>query len=203
MPRPSVKAERTEEILDAFERCVARYGIEGATLERIAEAAGLRRSLLRHYIGNRDELIEALTTRFIMRSDAQVKELFEELPTIGRATALLDILFDENYSDNHLALVAAALIAAAPNYPHLNARLRQWTHHFIEGVAEELQRALPTADSTACFETAAGISGIYFNVESLAPLGHMNALRSASKKAAERLIASLDDTDKPASPGPL
>ena len=37
MPRPSVKAERTEEILDAFERCVARYGVEGSTLERIAE----------------------------------------------------------------------------------------------------------------------------------------------------------------------
>ena len=34
MPRPSLKAQRSEEILDAYERCVARYGVEGATLEK-------------------------------------------------------------------------------------------------------------------------------------------------------------------------
>ena len=193
MPRPSVKAERTEEILDAFERCVARYGVEGATLERIAEEAGLRRSLLRHYIGNRDELIEALTTRFIARSDAQGEKLYGALPETGRATALLDYLFDERYSNNHLALVACALIAAAPSHPPISARLHGWTQHFVDGIARELQRSYPAADAAACWEVAAGLSGIYFNVESLAPLGRIKTLRNASKKAAERLISTLDD----------
>ena len=37
MGRPSLTEVRTVEILDAFERCVARYGLEGSSLERIAE----------------------------------------------------------------------------------------------------------------------------------------------------------------------
>ena len=43
MARPSVKDERTEAILAAFERCVARHGVEGATLQRTADEAGLAR----------------------------------------------------------------------------------------------------------------------------------------------------------------
>ena len=45
---------RRQEYLDAFEKCVARYGIEGATLAKIAEIAGLARPLVRHNVGNRD-----------------------------------------------------------------------------------------------------------------------------------------------------
>ena len=68
MPRPSLKLQRSEEILDAFERCVARYGIEGTTLEKTAEEAGLQRSLLRHNVGNRDDLLNSLVNRFISES---------------------------------------------------------------------------------------------------------------------------------------
>ena len=80
MPRPSVKTERTAEILDAFERSVARFGVEGSTLERIAEEAGLRRSLLRHYVGNRDDLLDALVERFLERSSREMDVLFAALP---------------------------------------------------------------------------------------------------------------------------
>ena len=41
MARPIVKDQRRAEILDAFEACVARYGVEGATLAKTAEQAGL------------------------------------------------------------------------------------------------------------------------------------------------------------------
>ena len=60
MGRPNLTEVRTAEILDAFERCVARYGLEGSSLERVAEEAGVKRSILRHYIGNRDEMITGL-----------------------------------------------------------------------------------------------------------------------------------------------
>ncbi|MGI9285740.1 MAG: TetR/AcrR family transcriptional regulator [Pseudomonadales bacterium] len=191
MPRPSVKAERTEEILDAFERCVVHYGVDGATLERIAAEAALQRSLLRHYIGNREALIEALLKRFLKKSAAETKELFDALPAKQRAAALLDYLFDEQYSDSQLALVASALIAAAASHDHLRSPLRRWIGHFVDAVAEELQRSFPSVDSAACVEVAAGIVGIYFNVESLAPLGRMKTLRTGSKNAAERLISTL------------
>lgn len=192
MPRPSVKAERTEEILDAFERCVARFGVEGSTLERIAEEAGLRRSLLRHYVGNREDLLDALVDRFLRRSQEEVDLLFAALPKEGRAAALIDILFDDAYSDTHFVLVSDALVAATPQHPDMGPRLRRWTEDFVRAIAEELQGSFPAADPEVVREVAIGVVGIYFTVDSLTLLGPMTNYRAASKRAAQRLVSSLE-----------
>ncbi|MGI9285733.1 MAG: TetR/AcrR family transcriptional regulator [Pseudomonadales bacterium] len=191
MGRPSVTEKRAEEILDAFEVCVAKYGVEGATLEKIAEHAGLARALIRHHIGNRDELLQALLERFLTRSKRETQALFALLPVKGRAKALITHLFDSSFSDTQFALVTAALIAAAPNHEKLKPRLRTWVVEFTESVAREIQHSYPDADATDTFDVAAGIVGIYFNVESFMPLGRMGKLQSASTHAAERLISTL------------
>ena len=192
MPRPSVKAERTEEILDAFERCVARFGVEGSTLERIAEEAGLRRSLLRHYVGNRDDLLDALVARFLDRSGRESDALFAALPAEGRADALIDFLFDESYADAQAVLVADALVAASAHRPELGPKLRAWIEAFTGRIAEELARAFPAAATEACESVAAGLVGIYFTLDSLAPLGPMGRFRAGSLAAARRLVAGLE-----------
>ncbi len=189
MARPSKKTERTEDILNAFERCAARFGIEGATLERVAAEAGLQRSLLRHYVGNRDDLINAMLERFLARSEREVDNLFESLPATNRATALINRLFDYP-GDTHFAQVAQALILAAPNYENLRPALRRWSLDFTQRIAAELESDCGASKQDA-YEVAAGIVGIYFNVESISPLGRMTKLCTASKKAATRLISSL------------
>ena len=80
MPRPSVKDQRREEILTAFARCVALYGVEGATLEKIAAEAGIARPAVRHFVGNRDELVEALTAHVKKDYTEKVDQLFAYLP---------------------------------------------------------------------------------------------------------------------------
>ena len=60
MGRPKLDDVRRPQILDAFAACVARYGIDGSTLDRVAEEAGVTRALVRHYLGNRDEVVVAL-----------------------------------------------------------------------------------------------------------------------------------------------
>lgn len=192
MARPSVKAERTEEILDAFERCVARFGVEGSTLERIAEEAGLRRSLLRHYVGNRDDLLDALVERFLEQSARETDELFAALPEKGRATVLIGYLFDETYADTQAVLVADALVAASAHHPELGPKLRNWIEDFTDGIAQELGRSYPATDPASLHEVAAGLVGIFFTVDSLTPLGPMPRFRAASKAAAERLVSGLE-----------
>ena len=59
MARPSLANTRREEILDALERCLARRGLEGTTLESVAAEAGVARPVIRHYFGNRDVLLKA------------------------------------------------------------------------------------------------------------------------------------------------
>ncbi len=60
MPRKSLKEIRSEQILAAYATYITRYGLEGATQERIAEPAGVKRLIFRHYLGNREEMIDAL-----------------------------------------------------------------------------------------------------------------------------------------------
>lgn len=69
MARPSVKEERREEILTAFEDCVVRQGLANTTLADVAEAAGQPRSLVRYFLGNRDAMIGHLIERLLERGD--------------------------------------------------------------------------------------------------------------------------------------
>ena len=65
MGRRSLAEERRVQILEAAARCIAEHGVEGATQERIAAAAGMSRPHIRHYVGNRGDLLDAVWARII------------------------------------------------------------------------------------------------------------------------------------------
>ena len=193
MPLPDMKEQRKAEIMEAFENCVARYGVEGATLERIADEAGLARALIRHNVGNRDDLLAALIKRFFDQSADGMKEMISALPEQNRSRTLIDWLFDPTYSDSKQVLITEALIAAAANDKALAKRLRRWTNDFVGSIENVLGIEFPKASKEAIAAVGAGITGIYFNVDSFALLGPMKKLRVASKAAALRLLDSLEN----------
>lgn len=57
--RPSVQDQRRKQIIDAFIESVATKGLEQTSLEDVADTAGMQRAALRHFVGNRDDLIHA------------------------------------------------------------------------------------------------------------------------------------------------
>ena len=191
MARPSRKKERQSQILDAYEHCIALYGLEGATLELIAEQAGLARALIRHNVGNREDLRDALVRRFVNRSSKYMSSLVERLPSVGRVEALVEWLFDPKYSDPSLVLVSSALINAGASDPKLARKMRKWSRDFVDNLARTLSEEFPQETEDAAQAVAAGLAGIYFNVESMTPLGPMQDLSDASKDAALRLISTL------------
>lgn len=196
MPRPNLKAERTEVILKAVEQAVIREGLNGATLEKIAEHAGMRRSLLRHNVGNRETLIETFLERFFQNSDTEMQQMLQYLPKTNRIPVLLNYLFDVEYANSQLALVALALTSAAASDPNIQLRLREWNRRHIEVFAKELQLSYTASSPEDCYEVATGLIGIYFNAESFAPLGDMTDVRSASKRAAARLLSTLENSNE-------
>ncbi|MCK0069232.1 TetR/AcrR family transcriptional regulator [Kordiimonas laminariae] len=191
MARPSVKEKRTEEILNAFEKCVARFGVEGSTLEKIAEEAGLRRSLLRHYIGNRDELIDALIARYIERSDADMQLLANSLKNAS-PQKIIDYLF---YEEGDLtAQVSQALMVAAPEHENIRKQLTRWTNDFHDQLTNILKAIYPDATKDNLHIVSAGIEGIYLNAVSFNVLDDMENMKAASKAAALKLLQTLDKT---------
>ena len=89
MARPSKSIERRGEILAAFERCVIERGFERTTLANVAEEAGLPRSLVRHFIGNRDEMTKALIDRLLERAQGQIDAQDRGMSEHGRSKALI------------------------------------------------------------------------------------------------------------------
>jgi AcrR family transcriptional regulator len=65
MGRKSLAKERRAQILDAFYRCIKKYGLHGASTRRIAEEAGVQPSILHHYFKDRDEMIEELVANIV------------------------------------------------------------------------------------------------------------------------------------------
>jgi AcrR family transcriptional regulator len=96
MGRKSLKEQRTVQILDAFERCVVNYGLQSVTLQKIADEAGVTRSILRHYIGNRSDLLRVLLQRLEIK---YIQELFSRLSNSTDHTLtddLIDFLFEDS-----------------------------------------------------------------------------------------------------------
>ena len=191
MPRPSLRAERTEEVLEACARCVARDGLAGATLEAIAREAGLARPLVRHHVGNRDDILGAFVERFFRDSDRSLDQLVASLPTRSAGRALVRDLFDPAHSDRQLVQVSMALVSGCASDPELAGRMGAWNRTFLERVAEVLAAEHPGADPDRLRSVAAGIVGIYFNVESLVSVDQDRRFREDSARAALLLLDSL------------
>jgi hypothetical protein len=68
MGRPSLAESRRAQILDAYEECVLQFGMEARSLEALADQAGIKRSVVRHYMDNRAELRRAFVERIISRA---------------------------------------------------------------------------------------------------------------------------------------
>ncbi len=191
MARPNLKSERRSQIIDACEICFARYGVEGTTLDRVAEEAGLARPLIRHNVGNRDELIAATVERFIERSDDAIRRTIDALPRDNRIKTLIDWLFDPAMSDSGFTRVSDALTTAAANDPALARTMRDWTRRFVSTLAEVIDETCPGIDAQESNAVAAGMTAAYFMTESVSTMGPMTDIRSACKEAAIRLADTL------------
>lgn len=191
MARPSLKDVRSREILDAFMNCVARYGLDGSTLERIAGEAGVRRTLLRHYLGNREEMIGKLLTHVIAKFEGATDGLIADLPDKDRWPALLDRMFQYRRHEPVDAAVFQALVAASDRRREMRKPLVAFVENFERTLSAELRLHYPGSDKIDCAVVAAGVASVYLTVESMLPLKPSPEWIDRQRKAAELLAATL------------
>ena len=193
--RPSNRDDRYEQIMQALIRCVARYGVEGASLAQIAEEAGLKRPLVRHHLGNREDMIAALQGYVFGAFSDQTEAMVAAAPSTGGATWLVDILFSDAVpSSPEYVLVFAALTARAAEDADLQADCRGVILDFENAVSTILQSDFPDADSDQLQATAHGIVAVYFNATSLASLNMSASWKSRAKATAQMFLDALKDT---------
>jgi TetR/AcrR family transcriptional repressor of bet genes len=66
---------RRQALIDATRRCMARDGVEGATVRRICEEAGVSGGLLRHHFGSKDALMAETYAAMVAELDGATKTL--------------------------------------------------------------------------------------------------------------------------------
>lgn len=111
--RPSKAPQRLDQVLDAVTRCVARYGLEGTTLQRVADEAGMARGHIRHYAGNREQLREQFAQRIIGRYTDRAQQLAHAGPAGHRSEAIVDHFFSAEMEPDDDNAAIDALLAAA------------------------------------------------------------------------------------------
>lgn len=193
MGRKSLATERREEILDAFERCVVKYGLEGSSLEQIADEAGMKRSIIRHYIGNRDELVDQLVERAVGNYRAQVMQTFAQVTEAEMVAKVLDELFTPPPTYNvHDKIVVDVLMTAKERFPRAKQLLVAMFDELMASFAEDLARVYPKATAAACQRIAYAIFCLSMSNESFLWLGMTPAYNSAARQTAEQLLTLLE-----------
>ena len=144
--RPARGDERRLQILEAFERCLARRGLEATTLDDVAREAGVKRAMIRHYVGNRNTLVREATEHLAAQYRARAARALE-----GEALdvdALLDFFFLGDFASGmpEQDRVVDSLLAAAASDTEARAPLRAMYESFDALLRDRLSRCLPGAD---------------------------------------------------------
>lgn len=192
MPRPDLSETRIAQILDAFETCLVQHGLDGTSLEKVAGVAGVQRSIIRHYIGNRDQLLLAYARRSVERYETVIEEMIAALPTRNRSAKLVDYLFMPDSNSNAQAELAMdVLIAASDHNSECRKILAQFVENFVNLLTVEMATIHPQAKKSDRWSVANGLVAICFSAEALMPLHLSKRHEKSWKRCAKQLIDSL------------
>ncbi|WP_269802741.1 TetR/AcrR family transcriptional regulator [Actinocorallia populi] len=198
MGRPSLADRRRAEILRAAARTVAEHGLAGSTQERIAAAAGMSRSHVRHYVGNRDELIHALWEHVMTPYFTELREVMAGPPAEARMHALVDHLFGPQMAHNEDNLVIDALINGAMHDVRLRGRIYESYSRLEQEIARAIREASPGCDHGESRQLAYALICMAFGYSTLAALPFPATRQKGMKNLALRLVATLDERAAPA-----
>ncbi|WP_133405790.1 TetR/AcrR family transcriptional regulator [Parashewanella tropica] len=191
MARPSMVEQRRTEILDALEECILKQGLQDTSLENIAETAGVKRTILRHYIGNRDQIIAALSERWRNIYSAQWKEVISYLPETHTVDALLAMLFDiGSEQDNRDNIISDELFTEAKRLESVKRDQEQNMADFVTHCSQVLANEYPKANTNDIELVCYGIYSNYLTSKSMLLLN----LKEANEKLAQsskRLCGTL------------
>ena len=188
MGRPSLAAQRRAEILDAVGRCVARSGVAGTTLEAVAEESGLRRGHIRHYLGNRDDLIHAFADALIGKYVANVRQASDSAPAGQKVDALLAVLFGRAWAPGEDDAEIDALLAASRTDDTIKAQLRSAYLAMERVLTSALASDLPTADRRECSQTAYALICLAFGHSTFSGLSFPSSRIKTARTMAVLLV---------------
>ncbi|MEV6342686.1 TetR family transcriptional regulator [Actinoplanes sp. NPDC051851] len=193
MGRPSMAAERTEQIMRATGRCLGKHGLAGTTLERVAEESGLSRSHVRHYVGNRDDLLRKYANWLFTGYEAEFIGRIAKAPEREKLPIAMDYLFSSGFlpiSDDDT--IIRELVAAGVADESIRATMQGHYSQAIQSVEEAVGAEYPSASPGARRSAAYGLWCLAMGNSMMAELRLPVASGGLVRTAAESLLEQLN-----------
>lgn len=141
-PRPSVEAQRREEVLEATCEIIAEVGFRNVRVSDVAKRAGISTGVVHYYFGTKEQMLDDAFRYAVHQARRRSIEAIRDLPSArDRLYAVLDVQLPTDESDLEwplwLHLWAEALMR--PPLQELNrASYENWIA-LIEGIIVEGQ----------------------------------------------------------------
>ncbi len=146
MGRRSLREQRRTELVAAFARVLARHGVAGATIERVADEAGVTPGLVHHYFTDKHELLACLLTALIAGFRARTHQVDAATPLDAYISAALAL---DDSADVVAARCWVGVLAEAMRDPALFAQVRRLLDTEIEVIRRRSGGALDDHGSSA------------------------------------------------------
>lgn len=192
MGRRNLSAERRQQVLEAASRCLARNGLAGTTLEKIAEESGLSRSHVRHYVGNRDDLLLAVAQWVQERDDRAFAAAVEQASPEQRLTVVMDHLFGPWFlSEDDESAVIHALVQAGQSDQKLCEAMVSGYRSTLSAIDSGLAAEFPGSTPAVRRGTAYGLLCLAVGNAMMADVDRSFASGGLIRVAGEALVAQL------------
>lgn len=201
MGRRSLATERRRQIIAVTIQTIATHGVRGTTLERVADMAEMARGHVRHFVGNRDELITDAARAFYFGDDAIDDKDLERVATTSpivepgwNVEQALDYLFGEFAEPGSDNAAAFSFADASRSMPAVHEIVLRAYSGIQSSLIEILGREYPQATEARLRAVAYGLLTIAIGNTYILDLDMSEQRIADARSSAEDLIAALRDT---------
>jgi len=192
MGRKNLKDQRSSEIIAALERCIGKKGLESTTLEQVAQEAGTSRRIIRHYLGNREEMILTAINQIEKKHMDSAMEVMGDFQLEARLKSALNYLFGEKFNSLPLNNLLAGLLASAVRGDDVvQGAMKRIYNKFHSTIEDELKRAFPRTERNDCRKAAFTIMTLAFGSGWMMQIGFSKQLTENNKVTAFNVIQNL------------
>ena len=151
----------------------------------------MARRMVRHYVGNRSELIDAGVARIIEKFNITVLEAIDSKDPLERFQKALDYIFSEAFNMLPATKLVAALLPVSLYDEQVQKAVKTLYDSFHLGLDQELSQQFPQADTHLRMQTAYSVMCLSFGGGWMRNIGFDPTLNIQNKHIAQSLVDQL------------
>jgi AcrR family transcriptional regulator len=146
-PKPSVREERTQEIIDAAMKVFAEQGFHAATMDEIADQAGVSKGTLYLYFKGKDKIISSLMQWFFRLEYSLIDKIaLEELSARETIEKVTQLVVDDLISMRPFIPVLFEFISLSARNKTVGRVVRESMYGFMDRIEPVFKRGIENGE---------------------------------------------------------